>query len=270
MIQREIGVLEQVLGAGGVLGKHRDADRRAHGERFLANFHRAVEQSAQLLPDQARFRGVVDVLAQHDELVAAEPRDQRMRRHFELQLLRRDAQNLVADRVTVNVVDVLEVIEIDPDHGAAPARGGRIRDGLAQARAHQLAVRQRRERIVMRQERDARLGMFAFSDVAEFEQARRAFAIRDRARRDLDRDRFAPAIGDVGIQAQFAVAEQPIDHVGVGDERGDHQMLRLVPAIPISRQRLVLTATACIPLQTATPSSSTSSSELSRRASLAA
>ena len=40
-------------------------------------------------------------------------------------------------------------------------------------------------------------------------------------------------------------------------------------AMPISRHRLVLTATACMPLQTATPSSSTSSSELSRRASFA-
>ena len=76
----------------------------------------------------------------------------------------------------------------------------------------------------MREERDARLRVLAFPDVAEFEQARRAFAVRDGTRRDLDRDGRAVAIGDLAIEPQLALAEQLIDDVGVGDERGDHQV----------------------------------------------
>ena len=76
----------------------------------------------------------------------------------------------------------------------------------------------------MRQERHARLRVLALADVAEFEQTRAAVAIRDGAGRDLDRDRRAGAIGDVGIEAQIALAKQPVDHVGFGDEGRDHQM----------------------------------------------
>ena len=230
VIEREIGVLQQVLGVARVLREDRDADRRADGQGFLAKLHRAVEQAAQLLADQPRFRRVVDVLAQDDKLVAAEPRNQRIGRHLEFQLLRRDAQDLVADRVAVDVVDVLEAVEVDPDHRAAFARGGGLLDGFGEPRAHQLAVRQRGQRIVMRQERDALLRVFALADVAEFEQASRALAMRDGACRDLDRDDVACAVGDVGVEPQFAVAEQAIDHVGVGDERRDHQVLRVLRA----------------------------------------
>ena len=77
---------------------------------------------------------------------------------------------------------------------------------------------------MVREERDALLGVLALADVAEFEQARHAVAIRDGARRDLDRDGAAGAVGDVGIEPQFAVAEQAFDRVGVADERRDHQV----------------------------------------------
>ena len=76
----------------------------------------------------------------------------------------------------------------------------------------------------MRKKRDARLGMLALTDIAEFEQARRALAIRNGAGRDLDRDGRAVAIGNVGVEPQFALAEQPLDHVRLGDEGRDHQM----------------------------------------------
>ena len=223
VIERKVGVLQQVLGIVGVVGIDRDADRGARGQGFLADLDRPIEQAAQLLPDQARFERVVD-LAHDDEFVAAKPRDQRIGRHFEFQLLRHDAQDLVADHVAMDVVDVLEVVEIDPDHRERGAGGVRVLHRLGEPRAHQLAVRQRGERIVVRQERHARLRVLAFADVAEFEQARAAVAIRDGAGRDLDRDGRAGAIGEVGVEAQFALAKQAIDHVGVGDERRDHQM----------------------------------------------
>jgi hypothetical protein len=152
VIEREVGVFEQVLGIGGVIGVHRDTDRGARGQRLLGNFNRAIKQASQLLADQPRFLRVMDVLTQHDEFVAAEPRDQRVGRHLEFQFVRNDAQNLVTDHMALNVVDVLEVIEIDPKHGAARAGSVRALDRLGESRAHQFAVGQRRQRIVVCEE----------------------------------------------------------------------------------------------------------------------
>jgi hypothetical protein len=36
---------------------------------------------------------------------------------------------------------------------------------------------------------------------------------------DLDRDRRAGAVGNFGVEPQFALAQQPVDHVGIADER---------------------------------------------------
>jgi hypothetical protein len=119
--QREVGVLEQILGVGRIFRECGDADRGAHGERLLAEVDRPVEQAAQLLADQARLGGVVDVLADDHELVAAEARDHGIGRHLELQLLRDDAQDLIAHQVAVDVVDVLEMVEVDPENRDAHA-----------------------------------------------------------------------------------------------------------------------------------------------------
>src|ERR1041384_2314006 len=76
----------------------------------------------------------------------------------------------------------------------------------------------------MCQEGNARLRVLALADIAEFEQPRRAVAICNRAGCDLDRDGRTVAVGDVGIEPQLSFAEQPLDGVRVGDERGDHQV----------------------------------------------
>jgi len=106
------------------------------------------------------------------------------------------------------------------------------RSTLLEACAHQLAVRQRGEGIVMGEERYALLGDPALADVAEFEQARCALAVRDGARRDLDRDDRTGAAGHLGIEPQLALAKQPLDHVGIADERRDHQMRRVLMLDP--------------------------------------
>jgi hypothetical protein len=115
VIEREVGILEQIFGVRRIVRIDRNADRGARDERFLPHLDRTIQQPPQLLPDQPRLQRVVD-LAQNDELIAAQPRDHRVGRHLEFQLLRNDAQNLVADHVAVNVIDVLEVVEIDPEH----------------------------------------------------------------------------------------------------------------------------------------------------------
>ena len=128
----------------------------------------------------------------------------------------------------MNVVDVLEMVEIDPEHREGGPVGGRLLNRLIEPRAHQLTVRQRGEGIVMGQERDARLRMLALAHVTKFEQPGGAFAIRDGARCDFHRDDRAVAVGDVGVEPQLAFAEQALDHVRVSDKRGDHQVSDVV------------------------------------------
>jgi hypothetical protein len=73
-------------------------------------------------------RRLVDVVAQHHELVAAEPPDGVARTHRAAQPPCHLAEQLVADGVAEGVVDVLEAVEVEEQHrGAAPgcARAGR-------------------------------------------------------------------------------------------------------------------------------------------------
>ena len=77
----------------------------------------------------------VDVFAQHDELVAAEPRDGVGLAHRALDARGRLDEELVADGVAERVVHRLEAVEVDEEHartcargagpGRAPARAGR-------------------------------------------------------------------------------------------------------------------------------------------------
>ena len=73
---------------------------------------------------------VDEVLAQHHELVAAEPGDRVTGRSGGAQSRRQLAQQQVADVVPAGVVDELEVIEIEEQHrdpGSGPAGRGRAR-----------------------------------------------------------------------------------------------------------------------------------------------
>ena len=71
---------------------------------------------------------VGEVRAEHDELVTGEPGDRVDRAGRLLEPARDRGEHLVADEVTLGVVDDLEAVEVDEQHadaGAAPARRGR-------------------------------------------------------------------------------------------------------------------------------------------------
>ena len=91
----------------------------------------------QLLRDAAEHCRIVEVLDDHHELVAAEPREQvglaqRVRQR------RGDAlQQLVADAMAERVVDVLEAVEVDEQHADAATVALRLRDRLRQALVQQ-------------------------------------------------------------------------------------------------------------------------------------
>ena len=114
-----------------------------------------------------RLRPVRKGILRHDELVAAEPRDEDRFVDRPLQSFGDLLEQPIADRVTESVVDRLEVVEVDQVHAEAATvalhRVERVADPLAQRHA----VRQAGELVVPRKPGDARLGLGALRHVLE-------------------------------------------------------------------------------------------------------
>jgi hypothetical protein len=88
------------------------------------------------------------------------------RRHSVMRL-RRLAQQPVADVVPERVVHVLEAVQVEEEHRHAQAVAVRVGDGLLEAVLQQRAIGQARERVVLREVRDALLGGVALGDVED-------------------------------------------------------------------------------------------------------
>ena len=120
------------------------------------------------LGEVGRVVHAVDVLAEHDELVAAEPRHRVGLAHRGLDARGGLDEQLVADRVTERVVDGLEPVEVDEQHAAhAVAAAARARERLLEPVGEHHPVRQTRERIVQHLVRELGLEALLVGEVAE-------------------------------------------------------------------------------------------------------
>ncbi len=110
-----------------------------------------------------------ELVDQHDELVAAEPRDRARVTDGLAQHVGGRLDQRIAHQVAERVVDVLETIEIDQHHRHAPLaiRGGH--DQVAHRLAQKIAVRQPGQAVVPRQMLDTRFG---FLPLRRFERQR--------------------------------------------------------------------------------------------------
>ncbi len=223
-IEREVGIVQQFLGAGGVPRIDRDADRGADRHQLLLEQERPVEAAAQLLRDQLHLAGVGDVLAQHDELVAADPRHQTVRGNLEAQLLGDIAQQAVTDRVALEVVHFLEVVEIDPQHRAQRAAFIAAGDGGIEPLAQHLAVRQAGQRVMMGEETEAVVGALAVLNVVDHQQMAGAATDVEGPRRDGDAAHDPIGAHQFGLQRHLVAAEQPVDGAAVGKQLGDEEI----------------------------------------------
>ena len=104
---------------------------------------------------------LVDVLADDDELVAAEPRDGVRRAHRGGEPARERDQHGVAGRVPVEVVDALEVVDVDVEHGGAGARALGVGERVLEPVAAERAVGEPGQRVVQRLVADPLLGAHA-------------------------------------------------------------------------------------------------------------
>ena len=97
-----------------------------------------------------RLLAVLDVLEQHRELVAAEARGGVGAADALVEPARDLDQHLVAGRVAEAVVDRLEVVEVEEDHGEPALLAPAARDRVAYALGEQRAVGESRDAVVER------------------------------------------------------------------------------------------------------------------------
>ena len=74
-MQRDVGLLEQVVDVLRVIGEERDAHGRLDGDRNVVDDERLLDRLAHAVDDVRRAVGSAHVGEEDAELVCAEPRD---------------------------------------------------------------------------------------------------------------------------------------------------------------------------------------------------
>ena len=168
----------------------------------------------QLLRDPAQYRRIVEVLDDHHELVAAQPRQQVGLPQGAGERGRHPLQQLIADAMAERVVDVLEPVEVDEQHADAMSAALGLRDRLRQALVQQQPVGQAGQRVAGREVLQSFLGLDPRRDVLHERQDRNDLACVVQQRRvvPLAPDRVAVAAviaGEAGRPRLFAAHEPP-------------------------------------------------------------
>ena len=166
-VHGEVGVAQQRVGVGAVLGV--DADAGARAERHVvvvgaAGPRQAVEQPAR---DERRVVGARQVLHQYRELVAADAGHQVGAAGAGPQPLGHRLQHDVACGVAQAVVDGLEAVEIEEYQCAAGALAPGARERALERVEEERAVRQPREAVVAREALQVGLGVLPLQEKSE-------------------------------------------------------------------------------------------------------
>ena len=148
-VHRGVGVAEQLVGGGAVRAGVGDARARMDEDLLARDEEGRFERVDQPLRGLAGGRGCREPLQQDRELVAAEPRRGVGAAQHRLESQCDVHEEPVADGVPEAVVDGLERVEVDEEHGGgviAPALPHCVVDPIGEERT----VRQVRERVVER------------------------------------------------------------------------------------------------------------------------
>ena len=154
-VHRGVGVAQQ--GDGGIgwrlVGeecgcRERDPDARRGDDLHALQDHLTGHRLAHALGDVHRHVFVTQSVAQHDELVPANACDEVGRSRGGCDALGDGGDQLVAHAVADRVVDVLELVEVDEQHGHAALGGHAALERFAQLAHEQYAIRQSGECVV--------------------------------------------------------------------------------------------------------------------------
>ena len=116
VVHRGVGVLDQHLRLVAVVRRSRDADTRGDGEFLVLETEAVAECIQDHVGDALGALRVVAEVADHQELIAAESRDQPFSAHCMADPSRGRDQQFVAGAVTEHVVDHLEAVQVDVQH----------------------------------------------------------------------------------------------------------------------------------------------------------
>ena len=163
--------------------------------------------------------GVLRVARGHDdrEFLAAEATDDVARAHGRPQGFGEAAQDLVPGPVPVHVVDALEVVDVEHQHGDGVVRAACVRQRGAQAFVKRAVVVKPGQRVRLRLVLEAR------ADLGVVERERRRVS---KALRELEL-----VVVEAGVLAEAVDVERALDRVA-RDQRDRDQRLRLVGRCP--------------------------------------
>jgi hypothetical protein len=133
--QRHVGVLQKLLGLIAVAGRHSDADAGADDDGMAVQQIGVADRLQQPLGDEHRVLGARQPALDDCEFIGVEAGQRVFLAQRRAQALGDAAQQLVADAVAERIVDRLEIVEAEHQHGdlfrAAP--------GMQQDLVHVLA-----------------------------------------------------------------------------------------------------------------------------------
>ncbi len=127
LLERGLGVLEQGVGVGAVIRKYRYADLGGDAEHGVVQAERMVQKSIHRFLEKPRHVAILPYFRQYQRQNGPHPiRASRLASpDVARQPLRHLPQERVAGRPAEAVVDVLEPLQIDQEHGKlVPAAGG--------------------------------------------------------------------------------------------------------------------------------------------------
>ncbi|MNM84301.1 hypothetical protein D3C81_963850 [compost metagenome] len=116
-VHRRVGIADQRGDIGAVLRVQAGADARAGEELVFAGLERRAEAGQQFVGDMTGVAGLVQTGQQDDELITAQARHCIDIAHLFFQALGDAFEQQVADRMAKAVVDVLETVEVEKQHG---------------------------------------------------------------------------------------------------------------------------------------------------------
>ena len=147
-VHRRVGVRGQGLNVGAVDRIDRRANRGGNVTFVIAELDRFTERSQQVSCDTFDVLAPCDILQKEDELISAKPCDDVASAHAAPQPGADLGQQPVARVMAEGIVDDLEAVEIDEQHGQLPVLAPRQLDRKVQQLVEQLAVRQVGEAVV--------------------------------------------------------------------------------------------------------------------------
>ena len=216
-----VGVLDEGVAVGAVMGIDGDADAQGDGELVARQLEGPGHAAEHPLGGVFGQLGGVE-LVQHDhELVAAGPGDQVAVAQAAAQALGDRQQQLVAGRVAEGVVDVFEVVEVGDQHRDPVRLGLGAGDDFPEVALEQAAVGQRGEVVVVGELADPVLGVEALGDVGDDAQVAAdltlAFAHDGEGQAGREQAAVAAAHGDLGGLALGAGGQREHADGGAGE-----------------------------------------------------